>query len=143
MGLDDWFPGEMQFMSSSWSAGDGNYFIEAVALNKLREWIAAEREFLAWRTGLEAARRAWQATPDSSKSEALLMGVALTQAQSWLAKRREDLSGIDQDFIDQGTRRERKAKARAQLIIARRRGSPRSWARISEKRRRSRSPERA
>ena len=33
MGLDDWFPGEMQFMSSSWSAGDGNYFIEAVALN--------------------------------------------------------------------------------------------------------------
>ena len=25
---------------------------------KLREWIAAEREFLAWRSGLEAARRA-------------------------------------------------------------------------------------
>ena len=32
--------------------------------DKLREWIAAEREFLAWRSGLEAARRAWQATPD-------------------------------------------------------------------------------
>jgi hypothetical protein len=31
--------------------------------DKLREWIAAEREFLAWRTGLEAARRAWQNTP--------------------------------------------------------------------------------
>src|SRR5271168_2587647 len=44
---------------------------------KLREWIAAEREFLAWRTGLEAARRAWRDTPDSSKSEALLMGGAL------------------------------------------------------------------
>ena len=29
---------------------------------KLRDWIAAEREFLAWKTGLEAARRAWQAT---------------------------------------------------------------------------------
>ena len=43
---------------------------------KLRDWIAAEREFLAWRTGLEAARRAWQATPDSSKNDALLMGVA-------------------------------------------------------------------
>ena len=27
--------------------------------DKLREWIAAEREFLAWRSGLEAARRAW------------------------------------------------------------------------------------
>ena len=35
--------------------------------DKLRDWIAAEREFLAWRTGLEAARRTWQATPDSSK----------------------------------------------------------------------------
>ena len=33
--------------------------------DKLREWIAAEREFLIWRSGLEAARRAWQATPDS------------------------------------------------------------------------------
>jgi hypothetical protein len=30
--------------------------------DKLREWIAAEREFLAWRSGLEAAHRAWQAT---------------------------------------------------------------------------------
>ena len=36
--------------------------------DKLREWIAAEREFLAWRSGLEAARRAWQATPDDSKT---------------------------------------------------------------------------
>src|SRR6516162_10938379 len=81
--------------------------------DKLRKWIAAEREFLAWRIGLEAARRAWQATPDSSKSEALLMGVALGQAQSWLAKRREDLSRIDRDFIDQSTRRELTARARA------------------------------
>jgi hypothetical protein len=39
--------------------------------DKLREWIAAERAFLVWRSGLEAARRAWQATPDSSKNEAL------------------------------------------------------------------------
>jgi hypothetical protein len=28
--------------------------------NKVRDWIAVEREFLAWRNGLEAARRAWQ-----------------------------------------------------------------------------------
>jgi hypothetical protein len=86
--------------------------------DKLREWIAAEREFLAWRTGLEAARRAWQNTPDSSKSEALLMGVAMTQAQSWLARRRQELSGVNRDFIDQGTRRERKARARARRLQA-------------------------
>jgi formylglycine-generating enzyme required for sulfatase activity len=88
--------------------------------DKLREWIAAEREFLAWRTGLDAARRAWRDTPDSSKGEALLMGAALTQAQSWLEKRREDLSGVDRDFIGQGVQRGRRARARirrAQAIV--------------------------
>src|SRR5262249_44756748 len=83
---------------------------------KLREWIAAEREFLAWRTGLEAARRAWQATSQASKQDALLMGAALTQAQAWLAKRREDLSGVDRDFIDQSSARETKARARARRV---------------------------
>jgi formylglycine-generating enzyme required for sulfatase activity len=84
----------------------------------LREWIAAEREFLAWRTGLEAARRAWQATPQASKQDALLMGAALTQALTWLAKRREDLSGADQGFIEQSGARERKTRARARRVQA-------------------------
>jgi formylglycine-generating enzyme required for sulfatase activity len=86
---------------------------------KLRdEWIAAEREFLAWRTGLEAARRAWRDTPDSSKSDALLMGAALTQAQSWLEQRGQDLSSLDRDFIGQGIQRERRAKGRARRVQA-------------------------
>jgi hypothetical protein len=86
--------------------------------DKLRDWIAAEREFLAWRTGLEAARRAWQATPDSSKDGALLMGVALAQAQSWLGKRSKDLSVADSNFIDQSAKRESKARARARRLHA-------------------------
>jgi formylglycine-generating enzyme required for sulfatase activity len=81
--------------------------------DKLRNWIAAEREFLGWRSGLEASRRAWQATPDKTKSGALLMGLALDKAQSWLAKRREDLPIVDRDFIDQSTKRASKARARA------------------------------
>ncbi|MFO1100080.1 MAG: SUMF1/EgtB/PvdO family nonheme iron enzyme [Xanthobacteraceae bacterium] len=80
---------------------------------RLRDWIAAEREFLAWKTGLEAARRAWQGTSDSSKGDALLMGVALAQAQSWLGKRGEDLPVVDRSFIDQSTRRQSKVRARA------------------------------
>ena len=83
---------------------------------KLRNWIAAEREFLAWKSGLEAARRAWQTTPGSSKSDALLMGAALTQAESWLAKRRQDLPAADRDFIEQGTQRERKARIRTRRV---------------------------
>jgi hypothetical protein len=86
--------------------------------NKLRDWIAAEREFLAWRTGLEAARRAWQAAPDSSKTDALLMGAALTQAQSWLATHREELSAADRDFMDRSMQRERKANARVRRARA-------------------------
>ena len=31
---------------------------------RLKDWIAAEREFLAWRSGLEADRRAWEKTAD-------------------------------------------------------------------------------
>ena len=85
---------------------------------KLRDWIAAEREFLAWKTGLEAARRAWQGTSDSSKDDALLMGVALAQAQSWLGKRREDLPVVDRNFINQSTKRESKVRARARRAQA-------------------------
>jgi formylglycine-generating enzyme required for sulfatase activity len=86
--------------------------------NKVREWIAAEREFLAWRSGLETARRAWQATHDKSKQDALLMGAALTQAQSWFAQRAEDLPKVDREFIALSIERERKRQARARRAQA-------------------------
>jgi hypothetical protein len=73
---------------------------------KLRDWIAAEREFLAWKTGLESARRAWQATPESSKNDALLMGLALAQGQSWLVTRGQDLPNPDCQFIEQSIKRD-------------------------------------
>ncbi len=67
--------------------------------NKLKEWIAAEREFLSWRSGLEAARRAWGNAKDKDKNDALLMGFALKQAQSWLAQRKADIPEADRTFI--------------------------------------------
>lgn len=85
---------------------------------KLRGWIAAEHQFLAWRAGLEAARRAWQATPDSTRNDAVLMGAALVQAQSWIAKRREDLPVLDRDFIDRSAARQSKAKRMARRVRA-------------------------
>jgi formylglycine-generating enzyme required for sulfatase activity len=86
--------------------------------DKLRKWIATEREFLAWRSGLEAARRAWQATPDASKHDALLMGAALAQAQRWFAQRAEDLPKVDREFIALSIERERKAQGRARRVRA-------------------------
>jgi formylglycine-generating enzyme required for sulfatase activity len=85
--------------------------------DKLRDWIAAEREFLAWRGGLEAARRAWKDTPKSEQNEALLMGLPLTNAQSWLAKRAGDINEIDIDFIvlSRNAARRRRRRVQAQV----------------------------
>ena len=86
--------------------------------DKLREWIDGEREFLIWRTGLERDRSRWQAAPDASKQDALLMGAALTQAQSWFAKRAEDLPVPDREFIARSIERDNKAQARARRVRA-------------------------
>jgi formylglycine-generating enzyme required for sulfatase activity/cellulose biosynthesis protein BcsQ len=84
---------------------------------KLRDWIAAEREFLAWRTGLEAARRAWQAAPDRSKPDALLMGFALAQGQRWLARRHDSLPDADREFIAQSSKAARQRARRVQALV--------------------------
>jgi len=84
---------------------------------RLRDWIGAEREFLAWRSGLEAARRAWHATPDPSKHGAALMGLALAQARSWLAKRPEDLPEPDREFIAKSLRAAQRRTRRMQALI--------------------------
>jgi hypothetical protein len=86
--------------------------------DKLREWMAAEREFLAWRSGLETAHRAWQGTPDSSKSDAVLMGFALGQAKQWLAKRADDIPEADRLFIVQSAKVIRARRMRTQALVA-------------------------
>jgi formylglycine-generating enzyme required for sulfatase activity len=85
--------------------------------DKLKEWIASEREFLAWKSGLEAACRAWQATPERSKNDALLMGFALAQAQSWRAKRGKDIAGPERRFIALSRRAMRSRQARVRALV--------------------------
>jgi formylglycine-generating enzyme required for sulfatase activity len=85
--------------------------------NKLREWVAAEREFLAWRNGLEAARRAWKDTPDGAKNEALLMGLPLANARSWLAKRAGDINEIDSKFIVLSRKAAQRRQRRVQALV--------------------------
>jgi formylglycine-generating enzyme required for sulfatase activity len=88
--------------------------------DKLREWITQERDFLAWKSDLEGARRRWEGAPQRSQDDALLMGFALAQAQDLSSKRAEDLPTADLDFINQSVRRESKARIRArraQVVI--------------------------
>jgi formylglycine-generating enzyme required for sulfatase activity len=85
--------------------------------DKLREWIAAEREFLVWRSAIEAARRTWQATPDNLKNDALLMGLALEQAQRWLANRADDIPTDDRQFIELSRNISKRRRRRMQALI--------------------------
>jgi formylglycine-generating enzyme required for sulfatase activity len=85
--------------------------------DKLRNWIAVEREFLAWRTGLEAARRAWQATPQGSKNDALLMGFALTQTLRWCAQHPEEIAEADRTFIGLSRKAAQRRRLRVRAAI--------------------------
>jgi membrane protease YdiL (CAAX protease family) len=84
---------------------------------KLRDWVAAEREFLAWRRGLDAAYRTWQATPAEKKPDAMLTGLALEQAQSWLEKRKDDLSALHREFIEFSRKRNLLHRARILTFV--------------------------
>jgi len=87
---------------------------------KLLDWIKLEREFLAWKTTLDDDRRRWEEAPEASKNEALLLGLALAQAQSWLLQRAEDLSKADREFIDLSQKAESaRRQASKQLEIER------------------------
>jgi formylglycine-generating enzyme required for sulfatase activity len=86
--------------------------------DKLRDWVAAEREFLAWRTSLEGARRTWETAPPQSRNDALLSGLLLAQAQAFLARRPGDFLRSECEFIEQSIERDRKAKRRIRLFQA-------------------------
>jgi formylglycine-generating enzyme required for sulfatase activity len=86
--------------------------------NRLHDWIIQEREFLIWRSSLEVARRAWEVTPEDSKKDALLMGLALAQGRGWLAERAENLSKADKQFIGLSIDRETRARARSRRLQA-------------------------
>jgi hypothetical protein len=52
---------------------------------------------LAWRTTLDDDQRRWENASTHSKQDALLLGLALAQAQAWLISRGEDLSKAKRD----------------------------------------------
>jgi hypothetical protein len=83
---------------------------------KLREWIAGQKDFLIWKSVLESDRRAWEAAPANAKSGALLMGFKLTQAQSRLAERAEDLATVDRQFIAASVAADRAAARNRQRL---------------------------
>jgi WD40 repeat protein len=65
--------------------------------DKLREWMSADRDFRSWQ---ERLRVAMQECQEAQQDEgALLRGVPLVVAESWLQKRSDELSSREQKFI--------------------------------------------
>jgi formylglycine-generating enzyme required for sulfatase activity len=86
--------------------------------DKLQQWIDVEREFLAWRSSLEAARHTWETAATEQKNGALLLGLSLAKAQSWRAKRGVDLPLRDTEFIDLSIQRDQKVQRRQRYMSA-------------------------
>src|SRR5262252_6820489 len=103
--------------------------------DKLREWIAIEREFLAWRAAFEAMLVPWEAAAESVKNDtghtgpalkqaqhwfkkdALLTGLALKQAQKWRQLRADDLSEAHRAFIHRSIKHRRVRQMQAAAAV--------------------------
>src|SRR5262249_56716452 len=68
-------------------------------------------------SGLEAARRTWQATPAGTKKDAVMMGLGLAQARSWLGERSKDIPEPDREFIVLSRKAARRRKLRGRAVI--------------------------
>lgn len=65
----------------------------------LRGWLDEEREFLIGKDRIEQDLRDWQKAPPSEKTEALLSGLKLTRARTWLISKPMQLSEAEREFI--------------------------------------------
>ncbi|MGB6198906.1 MAG: TIR domain-containing protein [Candidatus Acidiferrales bacterium] len=66
----------------------------------LRGWLDEEREFLIGKDQLENDLRDWERAPADQKSDALLTGLKLTRARSWLVAKPLQLSAAERKYIE-------------------------------------------
>jgi len=70
---------------------------------RLGLWVKEDEAFLIWRQPFSVAARSWQLS--GKDPSGLLRGKFLDQARTWMAKRREDLTEIEREFIQESRRR--------------------------------------
>ena len=78
---------------------------------RLRAWLDEERTFLIGRQQLEQDLRDWQQAPPGEKPKALLTGLKLARAESWLVERPQQLTEDERRFVQASVERAR-AEAR-------------------------------
>ena len=67
---------------------------------RLRSLLKGEKEFLSGKTQLQEHMREWRKAPDKQKNGALLSGLRLTRAQTWLLEKPQQLSSDERMFIE-------------------------------------------
>ena len=85
--------------------------------DRLQQWLAAERDFLVWRSRLDVAYRAWAAAPAASRDTALLMGFALAQARHYLREREQDLPPEALQFIQSSVAADGRRRRRLSAVV--------------------------
>ena len=81
--------------------------------SRLRDWIDSDRDFRVWQENLRTTLRQWE---DSDRNlGALLHGVALSKAETWLIERIDDLSKAERWFI-QASLAEQRDRQKAETI---------------------------
>jgi len=89
---------------------------------RLRSWVEAERSFRIWQEQLRTAIKQWE---DSGRDkDALLRGLSLSKAESWLIEKSNDLSEMEVQFIQDSLNaqyerqeREKSLKRRSRVFL--------------------------
>jgi WD40 repeat protein len=66
----------------------------------LRGWLDEEREFLIGKDQLEQDMRDWESAPQQQKTDALLSGLKLTRARTWLIAKPLQLTAAERKFVE-------------------------------------------
>jgi len=67
---------------------------------RLKDWLDEEKEFLTGKEQLDQDLADWEAAPEREKAQALLWGLKLARAQSWLTAKPRQLSDAERKFIE-------------------------------------------
>ncbi|MFD0200307.1 MULTISPECIES: nSTAND1 domain-containing NTPase [Saccharothrix] len=71
---------------------------------RLREWVAADREFRLWQERVRNSIRLWRSF--GQDEAVLLRGALLVEALAWLDRRPDDVTEEERAFVDAGQRRQ-------------------------------------
>lgn len=83
---------------------------------RLRNWIAEDRDFLLWRSRLAIAVAAWKRA--NRDDGALMRGGPLGESERWLDERSADLTAEEQDFISHSRDAANRGRRRVIAILA-------------------------